>query len=82
MMKFTKSFARTKDVREGVDTAKAVNIALDYCASEGELERLKERSEAIGGMMARLLEALNQRGVLRDAEVADIIGAGFEAMED
>jgi hypothetical protein len=59
----------------------AVSITVDFRARqyEGDLERMRERNDALAGVVGRLMTALIANGRLRAEQVTDIFGADIVA---
>lgn len=83
-MKFTKSIGDNRRVT--LDTEGAVAHAVDARAHNyrtGELERVRERHDALAEMFGRLLHELIECGALSRAEqVQNIFDAAYVTVED
>lgn len=65
-----------------IDLDDAVRSEIMNTARDGQLERLGEQIENAANMVGRLLTLLEQRRLLRDDEILNVLGGSYEIVEE
>ncbi len=65
-----------------LDLADAVRAMVFDTNCEGALENVGERIENMSSFVGRLVSVLEKKGLLREDEIIEVLGYGFEAVED